>query len=103
MGFSKTGATVFASRAQCVNGCGRSTNGNLVCVECSRRNCLDVEGRRLEERLLKLRRLAESGAPIEGTCLACENWRDRCLMEVPDCSPSFAPLCSCFLPKPLPV
>lgn len=98
MGRSKTGATLFASRVQCATGCGRSTNGNLVCVECSRRNCLDVEGRRLEERLLKLRRLAESGAPIEGTCLACQNWRDRCLMGIPDVSPSFAPLCSCYLP-----
>jgi hypothetical protein len=97
MGFSKTGATTFASRSICSTGCGRTTNGNLVCAECSRRNCLDIEGRRLEERLQKLRLLAASDAPIEGTCLTCQNWRDRCLMEIPDVSASFAPLCSCFI------
>jgi len=100
MAHSKTGATVFASRSLCSTGCGRSTNGNLVCAECSRRNCLDVEGRRLEERLQKLRLLAASSAPTTGTCLACQNWRDRCLMGVPDVSVAFAPLCACFLPQP---
>ena len=92
-------AIIFASRTKCTVGCGRTTDGNLVCTECSRRNCLNIEGRRLDERLQKLRRLAASDAPIEGTCLACQNWRDRCLMEIPDVSVAFAPLCSCFITK----
>jgi hypothetical protein len=99
MAHAKTGATVFASRVKCSTGCGRTTNGNLVCAECSRRNCLDIEGRRLEERLQGLRRMAASGAPTEGTCLSCLNWRDQCLMGVPDVSVAFAPLCSCYLPN----
>ena len=92
-------ATVFASRALCSTGCGRTTSGNLVCAECSRRNCLETETRRLEERLQALRRMAASGAPAAGTCLQCQNWRDRCLMEIPDVSVAFAPLCSCYLPN----
>jgi hypothetical protein len=97
MGRSTSYATVFASRALCASGCGRRTNGNLICSECSKTDSHDLELRRQGERLMELRRLAISGAPAKGTCLSCLNWSNRCLMEIPEVSVTFAPSCSCYL------
>ena len=98
MGKATSLSFVYASRQLCANGCGRRTASNRICAECVRLVDPEViKTRRHMERLLELRHLAVSGAPIQGTCLTCGHWNNRCLMEIPEVSVSFAPKCACYL------
>jgi hypothetical protein len=99
MGKGFSFATVLASRKLCANGCGSRTYGNAICSECARLDPDENRNRRHQQRLGDLRAYAESGKPIEGTCLSCLNWKDRCLMEIPEVSVSFAQQCACYLER----
>lgn len=81
----------------CRAGCGTRTRTG-ICAVCARYDDEVMRQRRLDQRLLDVRALARSGADVSGTCLSCANWRDRCLMEIPEVSPSWAKKCSCYLP-----
>jgi hypothetical protein len=98
MGKAFSFATVTASRKFCANGCGSRTYGNAICSECAKQDPEAGRLRRFQQRLLELKNYEASGAPIDGTCLSCLNWKDRCLMEIPEVSLAFAPKCACYLP-----
>jgi hypothetical protein len=81
----------------CAAGCGTRTRTG-VCAECARYDPEVCRQRRTEEKNRQIRALGRSGGDVRGTCLSCANWRDRCLMEIPECSLSWAKKCSCYLP-----
>ena len=81
----------------CAAGCGTRTK-NGVCSICARHDPEVVREQVREQRLHDVRMLARSGADVTGTCAGCANWRNRCLMGIPECSVKWAKKCSCFLP-----
>ena len=88
---------MLASRQLCANGCGSRTSGSYLCSVCARFDPEECRVRRLQQRLQELRAYGASGQPIEGTCLSCQNWKDRCLMGIPEVSLAFGPKCACYL------
>lgn len=93
-------ATVLASVPLCQAGCGTRTRTG-ICSECSRRNPEVIRARRRQDNLREIRAMAARNIDTSQTCLSCGHWSNRCLMDIPECSPSWAPQCSCFLPEPL--
>jgi len=90
-------ARVLESIPLCAAGCGTRTK-NIVCSTCARHDTEVVRERIYERRLYEVRMLAKSGADVIGTCAGCANWSNRCLMEIPECSVSWARKCSCYIP-----
>jgi len=88
---------VLDSIPYCAAGCGAKTRTG-VCSVCARFDPGVIEQRRIEHRMQEIRAMARSGADVKGTCLSCANWRDRCLMGIPECSVKWAKKCSCYIP-----
>jgi hypothetical protein len=91
-------ATVLSTIPFCTAGCGVRTRAGM-CSECARLDPEAMRQHRQQEKLRAVRALARNGADPAGTCLSCGHWQDRCLMEIPECSPTWARKCSCYLPE----
>lgn len=84
--------------APCQAGCGRQTRYG-TCSVCVRSDPETMRQRRRRDNLREIRAMAAQGLDTSATCLSCGHWSNRCLMDIPECGPSWAPKCSCFLPE----
>jgi hypothetical protein len=85
----------------CANGCGARANGFLICYECAMKEPSAKFEQARCERVASLRRLATSARPAARSCLTCVHWIERdCGLGIPECGPTFAPTCSCYMRAP---
>jgi hypothetical protein len=85
----------------CSTGCGARSDGFLMCHRCTMKDPYELRRRSRTERVLALRRQAAEGKITKKSCVRCIHWAGSdCSLEIPECGPTFARMCSCYRKSP---